>query len=408
MSEINEHIKNLILLGKRDEAKKELIEQYGLSDDKAEEFVKRYEEANHKKLKPGLAKKLSKGCGCFTIFFLIVFIWGLYTGVSSVLESQDKVNSMVIDFVEEERVDQSTAKTEIYYTPIVEFYYGDRDYIDTLFNEASRSKKYNKGDIIELNVDPDWPEYASNYDIWDAIGDSVVWLVFAVFAFIGYRFLKNFEFKIPITDEMIAAAKMKAMEKDELTDSISEIREEYSTGNENTTDEGDPQENKKEFVTKPSSSPQKKQGGPWVGVIVGLVFTAVGAFLIFSQYKEDQHADRLRSGDKVMGTVVSESRTNSSDNQTTYYYTIEYQYNDQFYSYYTYFTFDDYNRGDKVELMINPDNPEDAAINRVDDLSKEGSYFWGFICFILGATVARFGAKEWIKQIKKKRETREI
>ena len=397
MTEINERNKKLIVEGKKEEAIKSIMEDYGLDETKAEEFYNRYRKANEKIIKPGLAKKLSRGCGCSTVFFFIFFVFALYTGFKSLSNEDVQIEATITGYVAEEEVDQFDAKIESYYKPIVKFNYDGKEYTDTLYSRFS-SKEFTEGETISIFINPYVPEHATltKYGIWDVIGDAAVYLFLALVSFVGFRFLKGLKFgfnmpelKVPKTETDSEEGRTKGsdLNSDETVDSEAETKRIPSTE----------LKSEKKFVTRPDS---KKNSNPLILSIIGIVLMLVGIAIGFTNFYNIQHGKILANGERIAGIVVNEriSRSGSSNKTTTYYYTIEYQFNDQSYIYKTHLRFDQYDNGDRIEMMLNPNDPADAAINIDEDLYGGGSYFWALILILFGGWLTKWGYGLWNKE----------
>lgn len=379
MSEINDVIKQLITHGRKEEATVALVEEYGFTEDKAIEFYERYKEANTKTIKPGAAGKMAKGCGCFTIFFAAVFVFSLYTGIKSLENESVAIESSLVDYKEVEQVDQFDAKILIDYYPVVKYEFEGTFYIDTLTSPIEK-ESYSIGQNITVYINPEVPEFATlkGYGLGDVIGDAVVWLVLAFVAFIAYRFLKRLSFKFSVAEKVQNA----------INDNIEKAAESTEETSEPTTEN-----------TIPSKRPViKKKGNPLILTIIGIGIILWGLGYGYYTYQSNVHGDILSDGIKVTGEVMtkSESRT-GSNNSSTYYFTIEYQFEEEYFTLYHNSTFSDYEKGDKVEIIVNPDNPEDASINTSSDIYK-GSYFWSLVLLLVGAWLSKSGYTLWNKE----------
>ncbi len=386
MSEINEKIKQLLAKGKTKEAKQEIIDTYKLSEEKADELIKRLE-GDAKK--PPITKKLAKGCGCFSVVFIVFFISSLYLGLSGIFSSVE-IEATVKGYVTEEFKDESTAKFESYYSPIITYEFEGKPYQSTL-SSNEKSPEYEEGEVITVRIDPDYPEVPSDYSIWSVIGDASVYLVLTIFAFVGYRFLKNYG-----SGNTFSVISPKTVLKKSVVEKIARAKDKI-------VKESPESEGGLGLPLKGNNSAENSQKNQkdnlWVILVVGFAFLATGLGMGVVHYNDTKRGDRLIAGEKVIGTVVSETRRNSgtgSNRRTTYDYDFQYEIDGRYYTYTANFSMDKYDEGDKVELMVNKDDPSDAAVNVSEDLYGTGGYFWPIIMMLLGAFLLNYYIKQWL------------
>ena len=197
MSEVKEHIKHLILLNKREEAIKALMDEYGLDESKANEFFDRYRESNIKNYDFGkITKGFAQGCGCFAVIFLAAFAVSVYTGIKALQDDDETIEAEVIGYYEFEELDAYDSIIYTYYDPIVRYEFEGQEQIDTLVLYTPYIE-YQNGDIVKLDPETRSLSYAA-YDEWDVLADSISYLFIALFAYMGYRALKKVNLNIPV------------------------------------------------------------------------------------------------------------------------------------------------------------------------------------------------------------------
>ena len=385
-SSVENQIKKLVEERNYEEAKALLKSSYNLSDEQAVEFIKKLEQSassQSKMIKPGIAGKLANGCGCFAIFFFLFFVWGVYSMFTSQSDSVE-VKGMVVGYFEEEST-KSDAKMRTYYAPIVIYSYENKDYRDTLITNELEPR-YAKDEAIDLYIDPTYPQYATDETSFSSSAMYIPYLVFSILSFLAYRYLKRFKFNFKAT---------------EIGKAIGQMKSEAANADMKTA--GETVENNYESDDA-SSKPKAKQAS--IKVVFGLAFVLlfVGGGLLYLNYRAHQRGDRIKAGETISGIITSENRRKSSgsNGRIEYHYIISYEYKGDLNEYKTILTYDDYNRGDKVEMKINPDDPDEVAINTSADLYGRSNMLLIIIFIGLGGLFTYAGVHMVIKKIKKK------
>jgi len=364
-------LRGLIESGKRDEAIEFISSRYKIEKDKAEEYynkLKRSIDAEYKIFKPKVAGYFAKGCGCFSIFFGLVFAITLYNTIDFFSHSNNVEGKVIGTYVYEEVNSDGVIVT--YFEPIITYEVAGTSYTDTLRHNY-QEKRYEEGENIRLSVDAKDPRIVENETFWDSLLNSSFLLIFSIIAFVGYRVLRNFKIKYkppkipePQNSEDIS-------ESDDKAEPSFTFRKVESDGEEKHAKENTRQYFKKYMVG-----------------IVGGVFVLLGlgmvGIIIYDQFR----GSRLEaSGQKIIGVVsnVDYSRGTRRSSSSTYFVDILYDYEGVQYTHELTTGFKSYEEGDKVEMLVDPGNPEDAAVNTREDLYGKMGFFWPL--FLTGAGV---------------------
>ncbi|HCM76943.1 MAG TPA: hypothetical protein DIS90_11210 [Cytophagales bacterium] len=144
--------------------------------------------------------------------------------------------------------------------------------------------------------------------------------------------------------------------------------------------------------TTQQADPEKsKEAEPWMIFATSIVLILVGLGFGYYKFSNGQLARFLfEHGVKVTGTVVSESRSGKQAGET-FYYELSYNWEDTPYVFKTSSKIDSYNVGDEVEVMLNPENPEEVLSPL--DINK-GSYMWSLIILTLGGFIFWLGLRK--------------
>lgn len=149
-------------------------------------------------------------------------------------------------------------------------------------------------------------------------------------------------------------------------------------------------------MSEEQTGAKSKEAEPWLIFLIAVGVIAVGlgfGYYAFSNAKKASYL--MEHGIKVKGILESKSRgTGSSDR--TYHYKIKYTWEGQELNYETSSKFETHNEGDLVELLINPDDPNEVVINDRLDMNK-GSYSWSLIILLIGGGIFWLGLKK-VKQ----------
>ncbi len=370
--ETRQQIEQLVAERKYDEAKALLQSAYNLTEEQALAFIQKLEQPTDSKAPaqpPGCEQKTKKGCGCMSVFFLFLATWGIY-GLYKQYRDDVLVKGLVVDYHTTE-VTNNDGKLETHYAPIVIYSFAGKDYRDTLNNDRL-SPAFAVNSTIDLYIDPQQPEWATEDSLWGAATMYIPFLVLAILSFLGYRYIGKVRVKFnPLgktlgkLKEVEAEYKQGGNEKEAREKAIAMARAKFG---DNFT-EVDPKSQKIKTVT------------PAMAFRVGAIILLVATGFMYLSYRQHQRGERLAAGDTVMGTVLSERRETSQNKTTGYHYVIAYEYKGTAGEYETTTLFDNYDQGDQVELKIDPADPEEMAINMKEDLYGRG--FSSLILFLL-------------------------
>lgn len=146
-------------------------------------------------------------------------------------------------------------------------------------------------------------------------------------------------------------------------------------------------------VQTPTKSDDAK---PWQIFLIAVAVIAVGlGFGYYTLSNNIRAANLEEHGVKVSGILDNKTRSSSSGNYT-YHYELKYDWEGQELTYETSSKFESYGVGDKVELLVNPNNPEEVVINDPSDMGK-GSFSWSLIILAVGGGIFWLGLKK-VKQ----------
>ena len=379
-AEIEQKVKRLIAAKKYDEAKELLKSSYNLSEEQAVAFIQKLEQttgSGTKILKPGCGGKASKGCGCLALVFLIMATWGTYDMYKQYSDDV-VVKAMVVDYSTAESTN-SKGKLVTYYSPIVIYSFDGKDYRDTLNSSPSLSPEYDINETIDLYIDPQQPQWATPDSFWSSSTMYIPLLVLAVLSFVGYRVFG----KLKLAGNPMAQLRGK-MEK------MAELQGKASAG--------EPVKNDFKPMTDPKGKP--KVASPKMAFGLAFFFLLLAVGLIYLGHRAQQRGERIAKGETVIATVAGEHQERSQNRTTGYRYTVVYDYRGEPQEYETSVTFDHYDPGDKVELKINPDDPDEVALNMEEDLYGRRHPFMIIILLGLGGLMLYIG----IHLVKRKKQ----
>ncbi|MCK5360935.1 MAG: DUF3592 domain-containing protein [Gammaproteobacteria bacterium] len=324
-------------------------------------------------LKTKFTKPLSKGCGFISLFFFAFFVWGVYSMFSSKSE-EVQVTGTVVAYSEQEAIGPSS-KMVIYFSPIVNYSFEGVDYTVTLLT-TDLAPEYPVKSSIALFVDPDYPEHASDDDSISSSFMYLPFLILAIISFMAYRYLKGFQINLKDSEmgRAILQTKSGAVPAKEASDPVVEIQVDGSDIDK----------------TKP------KEGTAKSAIIIGLIVLSIGGGLGYSAYLDYARGARLEKSDvTVVGQIIGEQRNHTSSgshtNKELRRFTIAYSYKEVDYQYETRDSLNEYNPGDKVELKVNPDDPEEAAINYVTELYGNSNIKWFALLFLVIGVLITYG-----------------
>ncbi|GEM_PF-4267051 len=370
--ETRQQVEQLVAEKKYDEAKALLQSAYNLTEEQALAFIQKLEQPTDSKAPaqpPGCAQKAKKGCGCMSVLFLFLAAWGIY-GLYKQYHDNVLIKGMVVGYHTTESTNND-GKLQTHYAPIVIYSFAGSDYRDTLDN-TRLSPAFAVNSTIDLYIDPQQPEWATEDSLWGAATMYIPFLVLALLSFLGYRYIGKVRIKFnPLgqnlkkLQEVETAYKQGGNEEEAREKAIAMARAKFGDG----------------FTEVDTKTQKIKTVTPAMAFRVGAVIILVGIGFMYLSYRQHQRGERLAAGDTVVGTVLSERRETSQNKTTGYHYVIAYEYKGTAGEYETSTLFDNYNQGDQVELKIDPADPEEMAINMKEDLYGRG--FSSLILFLL-------------------------
>lgn len=127
-----------------------------------------------------VTQALAKGCGCFSFLFLIFFLWGIWTTITTYVSIKE-VNAIVIESIQTEKTDLSARPFHVY-TPLVSYQYNGTNYQDTLFYKEDFLNEFEIGSSIKTYIHPENPQKAMD----NATGTFYFYTVFLVLAFLAF------------------------------------------------------------------------------------------------------------------------------------------------------------------------------------------------------------------------------
>jgi hypothetical protein len=308
-------------------------------------------------------KTLAKGCAGLTIFFLFLFvlgIWTIFSTTSDQIEQSASIQSYIID----DQLNQLDASIETVYMPIVTITHNGESYLDTL-SIALFEEQLPQDSIITVYFFPESPDQATTEGPGDYYIIYFVYLFLAMLAYLGYR--------------RFSKAKPESAEKPNLGESIAEkipIKLKPT-----------------EIIPEQTSQSSSKQASPWIVILVGVGVIAVGLGFGYYTYSKDRLADYLKSNGARVESLVNEMTRSGKTGNQTYNFELDYQWKEKSYTYHTSFKSEFYKPGDRVLLLIDPLNPENAMIESVWDMDK-GSYFWTLILMTIGSLIVVMGIRQ--------------
>lgn len=149
-------------------------------------------------------------------------------------------------------------------------------------------------------------------------------------------------------------------------------------------------------MTEPTSGAQEdkqsKEAEPWMIFTVAVVLILVGIGFGYYKFNNEIKASYLKeNGVAVKGIVLEESESGKSGSSKTHYFDLEYQWEGTSYNHQISSGFNLYDVGEEVELLVDPEHPEEAMGE--EDMSH-GSHSWSFIILALGGFIFWLGLKK--------------
>lgn len=340
-------------------------------------------------LQPGTSKikgKLAKGCGCFSIGFLVLFVWGIWSATKS-FDTIVEVPATVEGYFQSESTN-ADAKIVVHNSPIVSYEFAGESYRDTLFSAPFETGNLAEGSAINIFLDPETPQFARAEGMESTLYFYFVYLFLAGLFYVGYRWLKN-------GGKQIFNVRLKPVINEEKPLATNFSAKEAATST--ATPEAVPkvQESKKEIKYAPI----------WLTFLIGIIFIIGGLGLGYYKFDNYQIARLLREkGVEVKGVITDVSRQSSgksnSSSRRTYNYKISYDYGAIRHIYKTSFTNSLYQLNEEVIMLVNPDKPSQARVNSSQDLTK-GSYLWTLLSLAAGVLII-YGGQLRVKNRKQK------
>lgn len=149
--------------------------------------------------------------------------------------------------------------------------------------------------------------------------------------------------------------------------------------------------------THGSLGKQSKEAEPWMIFTVAIVLIVVGIGFGYYKFSRVTKASYMEdNGVAVRGIVVKESESRKSGSSKTHYFDLEYQWEGTSYDHQISSRFDLYEVGEEIELLVDPQHPEEAM---GEEDMNHGSFGWAFIIMGLGGFIFWLG----IKKVKEKK-----
>lgn len=133
-------------------------------------------------------QSLSRGCGCFSVFFMLFFVWGIWTTITT-YSSIDEVNATIIQSIQIEKTDLSARPFDIY-IPIASYEYQGTKYVDTLDYKANNADIFEIGSSIKTYINPENPQITMDNST-DTFYFYAIFLIMAFLSFMIYKILKK-------------------------------------------------------------------------------------------------------------------------------------------------------------------------------------------------------------------------
>jgi hypothetical protein len=133
-------------------------------------------------------QSLSQGCGCFSVFFMVFFVWVICTTITTYY-SVDEVNATIIQSIQIVKTDLSARPSDIY-IPIVSYEYQGTKYVDTLDYKANNADFFEIGSSIKTYINPENPQIAMDNST-DTFYFYSIFLIMAFLSFLMYKILKK-------------------------------------------------------------------------------------------------------------------------------------------------------------------------------------------------------------------------
>lgn len=340
-------------------------------------------------LQPGTSKikgKLAKGCGCFSIGFLVLFVWGIWSATKS-FDTIVEVPATVEGYFQSESTN-ADAKIVVHNSPIVSYEFDGESYRDTLFSAPFETGNLAEGSAIKIFLDPETPQFARAEGMESTLYFYFVYLFIAGLFYVGYRWLKN-------GGKQIFNVSVKPLVNEEKPLATNFSSKEAATSTVTPPAAPNAQVPKKEIKHAPI----------WLTFVIGVIFIIGGLGLGYYKFDNYQIAQLLREkGVEVRGVITDVSSQSSgkrkSSSRRTYDYKISYDYGDIRHIYRTSFTNQLFQVNEELMMLVNPDKPSQARVNNNEDLSK-GSYLWTLLSLAAGVLII-YGGQLRVKNLKQK------
>lgn len=321
-----------------------------------------------------LPKVLTKGCGCMTVFFLVFFVWGIWSTMTS-YSSLVEVVATVTDIFEEDNVFMDATYT-VNTIPVVTYIYQDKQYVDTLHYKANDDKILEIGSITSVLINPDQPQFS----VEESTSTYYFYFVFLFLALVSYgvyRLIKSYGMKSTTKSPSKSDSFSKPVSQD-----IHVITSNKSIVQQQTN------------ITTAHSKENILQAKPWLSISIAVILIAVGVGIGYYKFSRTQTAKVLdEKGIQIKGIVTDVDRGSLSEKTNRRdYYTISYTWKAAIYKYETSSKFSRYNINEELVLKINPDDPSQAMLLSNEDINR-GSYLFAIFLIVMGVFIINYNRK---------------
>ncbi|MEA1787520.1 DUF3592 domain-containing protein [Arenibacter sp. GZD96] len=326
-----------------------------------------------------ITKPLAKGCGCFTVVFLVLFVWGIWSTITS-YNSLVELEAKVIDFVQQETVFLDARYTEVL-RPVVSYEYKERVYTDTIHYTFDNAETLEIDTLVTILINPDQPEFTVENGS-STLRFYFVFLGLAALSFLGYKVIRRASLKY-------AGDTAPPLGRSQRQAPLNMIPNKEET----TTKHATPPT--KAFST---SSKEKIQHAPlWLSMAIGIGLVLGGLGMGYYKYSGAQTAKILnKKGVQIKGIVAEVDRSSSSEKTNRRdFYTINYHWETVPYTYKTSSKFARYGINEELVMLVNPDNPSEAMLLSSEDIHR-GSYLFALFLMVMGVLICYYQYKQYL------------
>lgn len=316
-----------------------------------------------------IARPLTKGCGCVSIFFFIFFIWGIWTTITTYSHIVE-VNATVVDFVQQENVfaDARFSENQI---PVITYNFEGNTYLDTINYSIDYSKDWSIGSVNKVFISPEQPQFSME----NSTNTFYFYSIFLVLAIISFGIYKLFKTRVPKLAENSTQLSAASLNKN--TSITKEVVNKISP----------PTKEQTHISLKNLSQGQIRQAPPWLSIAIAVILVLVGLGMGYYKFTRTQTASFLKEkGVRTKGIVTFVDRGKTQDIKRKDLYTISYFWNDVPYKYKTQLSFAHYNMNEELMLLVNPDSPSQAMLASIED-SEKGSYLFALFLIVMGIAI---------------------